>query len=317
MKKVLIILAALIVAFIAVWTLKLKTPLTPTDPYAAGLSNDAPWWERTPNETPDPDAEWVLDPEIPSNYIPVLGGDELYMVVDENGNILKYRQRTRQEDGTWVWKDVDPNIPANYEAVPGLGNVYKVTEADGSVHYYKYTRNPDDTYFFTEVDEHGNPLVDNTPTGGDIPKNFVHVSGNLYAVYNEFGVLVGYKERVQNADGSYTWVDADPPQGSGGGGQPLDGTGGLPIGNQGGTGGTPGDIYIVTGDGANKAERGYKEEETYTDTKQEGDWTVVYETIVTKTYDAQGNLISTKKDGPNEVNRFPTTEINSSILSGK
>ena len=66
------------------------------------------------------------------------------MVVDEEGNIIKYRQRTLQEDGSWLWEDVDPNIPANYEAVPGLENVYKVTEADGSVHYYRdvYKRQP-------------------------------------------------------------------------------------------------------------------------------------------------------------------------------
>lgn len=314
MKKILLIFGVLIVAFIAVWAAKLRTPLTPTDPYATGLSDEAPWWETNPNETPTPEDEWVLDPEIPSNYIPVLGGDELYMVVDEEGNIIKYRQRTLQEDGSWLWEDVDPNIPSNYEAVPGLENVYKVTEADGSVHYYRYTRNPDDTFYFTEVDENGNPLEDDTPDNGEIPANFVHVGNNIYAVYNEYGVLVGYKERVQNADGTYTWVDADPPASTQ---QTIpSGTGGIPgqtvVPNQGtGTGG--GDIYIVTDD-PEQTEQGYKEEETYTETKEDGDWVVVYETIVTREYDEHGNLVSTKKDGPNEISRFPKTEVNESFF---
>ena len=260
--------------------------------------------------------KWVWDTKIRYNKIRVRGGKTFDWVVDENGSILKYRQRTRHEDGSWVWKDVDPNIPANYEAVPGLKGIYKVTEPDGSIHYYKYTRNPDDTYFFTEVDEFGNPLVDSNPDNGEIPKNFVHVSGNIYAVYNKYGVLVGYKERIQNTDGSYTWVDADPPQSSSGNGQPMSGSG-IPTGKQSGTGTQGGDIYIVTGSDDGETQKGYKEEETYTDTKQEGDWTVVYETIVTRTYNEAGDLISTKKDGPTEVNRFPTTDVNASILSGK
>lgn len=322
MKKVVLILAVLVVAFIGIWAFRMRQPLKPTDPYAAGLSDDAPWWETSPNETPTPDSEWVLDPEIPSNYIPVLGGNELYMVIDENGNILKYRQRIRQEDGSWIWQDVDPNIPQNYEPVPGLENVYKVTESDGTIHYYKYTRNQDDTYYFTEVDENGNPLTNDTPSNGDIPPNYVHVGDNIYAVYNDYGVLIGYKKRVQNADGSYSWIDTEAPnnngenENTGSGGSWVWTGGGIPgidSGQQTGTG-TGGDINITVSDPV-KTEQGYVEKETLIEGKEEGNWYVTYETIITKEYDSSGELISTKKDGPTETDRIPITDANRDILN--
>lgn len=36
---------------------------------------------------PKADADWVLDEEIPVNYIPVPGKDNIYMQVDNNGNV--------------------------------------------------------------------------------------------------------------------------------------------------------------------------------------------------------------------------------------
>ena len=110
------------------------------------------WWL---NNDESVDSDGVLDPEIPLNYIPVPGSIELYMVIDDDGNIVKYRERKQQEDGSWVWKDVNPDIPADYEPAPGLDNVYKVTNKDGTVSYYKYIRNDDDTFAFIPVDENG------------------------------------------------------------------------------------------------------------------------------------------------------------------
>ena len=308
MKKIVVILVVLIAAFLIVWTVKLKTPLVAADPYADGLSTERPWWEVLPEgATPTPDDAWVLDPEIPENYIPVLNGDELYMVIDDDGKILKYRQRTKQDDGSWLWSDVDPNIPENYVAVEGLENVYMLQAEDGAVRYYKYTRNEDDTYFFTEVDAQGQELVQEVPVNDEIPPNFVRVAGNVYAIYNEYGVLIGYKERVLREDGSYAWIECDPPV------QENQPTGGIPGFEIGGGSGSGGDIYIVTGDDG-ETKTGYVETNTQTETNQEEGWTVVYETTIIKTYDMSGTLISTKKEGPTEINRFPTTSINTDIL---
>lgn len=75
----------------------------------------------------------MLDPEILENYLPVPGEDEVYMVIDEDGNIVQYRHRTQQKDGSWKWEDVTSEIPDNYEPVSGLKDVYKVVNADGNV----------------------------------------------------------------------------------------------------------------------------------------------------------------------------------------
>ena len=309
MKKLIIILFVLVVAFIGIWTLKMKAPLD-TINLAREIDENAPWWDKIPSGAiPSPDDMWVLDPEIPGNYIPVLNADELYMVIDEDGNILKYRHRYQLVDGTWVWEDVDPNIPENYEAVDGLENVYRVVGVDGTIRYYKYTRNSDDTYFFTGVDEFGNPLQ-NEPDGTEIPPNYIRVTGNIYAVYNEYGVLTGYKERYIDEGGDYRWRDCD---------EPIIEVDNSPIagGTQGGNNPSgSGDLYIVNdSNSTTKAEEGYIETETKTDTVRTDDgWTIVYETTIVKTYDRSGSLISTKKEGPTEVNRFPTTAINEDIL---
>lgn len=308
MKKAMIAMIVLIIAFFTIWAIKLRSTVEPVDPFTPDASGSKPWWQSAPNAEPTPDADWVLDPEIPDNCIPVLGGNELYMVVDEDGNIIKYRRRVKQEDGSWLWEDVNPDIPENYEAVPGLDNVYKVTNADGTVHYYRYTRNQDDTYYFTEVDEHGNPLKKDDALSNDaIPANYVHVSGNIYAVYNEHGVLIGYKMRVENEDGTFSWVDCDPPQGGN-----QWGGGGIPNMNQGT--GTSGNTNVTIINPTQEPTKINKTEEKVTDIKQEGEWTVVYETTVIKTYDEYGELLKTEKSGPTEINRFPTTDVSQDIL---
>lgn len=308
MKKILWLAGILVVVFVAIWIIKLNSAPDPTNPFNEANAAAKEWWETTNPTPPTPDEKWILDPEIPDNYIPVLNSDELYMVINEEGKIEKYRHRTKMEDGTWVWEDVDPNIPENYVAVEGLENVYMVEGADGSVRYFRYTRNDDDTYFFTEVDAEGNPIVNDTPVGDEIPPNYIRIEGtNVYAVYNEYGVLIGYKERVYNeATGQYEWINTEKPEKNNDYTYSLEDI----------TTPTPqpgGDIYIIDG-GRETVEDGYIEREQKTTTQQENGWTVVYETIITKKYDKNGNLVSTKKDGPTEVNRFPTTSVSTEIL---
>ncbi len=128
---------------------KMKHPIN--RPENVKEDTETPWYE-TKYQAPKADDEWTLDPEIPLNYIPVPGEDELYMVVDDSGNITNYRKRVKQADGSWVWQDVNPDIPDNYEKVDGLDNVYKVTNKDGTTEYKQYVRNDDDTYCFVPVD---------------------------------------------------------------------------------------------------------------------------------------------------------------------
>jgi len=320
MKRILIIFLALLSTFISIWTVKAQTPTNRPDTvgdYAAGV-----WLSY--DTTSEISAEWVLDPEIPENYLPVPGHNELYMVIDGDGRITGYRQRTRQEDGSWLWADVNPDIPEDYEPVQGLKDVYKVTAADGTVSYFKYIRNEDDTFAFISVDQYGNPLT-KMPSGDEIPANYQRITGNIYAVLNEYGVIVGYKERRAGADGAYSWVDCDKPvikQSNGETSIPgttpnnpdniqsnpsvqmpqLPSSSNIPD-NSGSS--TPGTIITPHSDGT------YTETETLITTETAGGWATTYQTVVTRIFNERGVLLSTKKDGPKVLSKVKAGDDNS------
>ncbi len=94
-----------IIRIFTIWGDKMKHPIN--RPENVKEDTETPWYE-TKYQAPKADDEWTLDPEIPLNYIPVPGEDELYMVVDDSGNITNYRKRVKQADGSWVWQDVNP-----------------------------------------------------------------------------------------------------------------------------------------------------------------------------------------------------------------
>jgi len=329
MKQIVIIFISMLTLFIGAWTVKAQTPAGAIDNmthYASGV------WQGYDGKS-EVSPEWILDPEIPENYLPVPGRRELYMIIDDNGRITGYRQRTQQADGSWVWADVNPDIPEHYEAVSGLKDVYKVTGADGKVSYFKYIRNEDDTFAFVPVDQYGNPLTD-TPKGTDIPENYRRITGNIYAVLNEHGVIIGYKERRSNADGTFSWVDCEKPvikqdtgnpyipgttpnipggnnpqnpnnpynpQNPGNPYQPGNPSNPYPDpsnpNNPNGPGTLPGIITQPQPDGT------YIETETLITSETAGGWTMTYQTVVIRVYNERGVLLSTKKEGPTLISR--------------
>lgn len=327
MKQIVVLFLALATMFSGTWIYKAKNPIDRNDaaPVNAATVN---WWEQEINKAPAADADWQLDPEIPQNYKPVPGQRNMFMVVDSDGKITGYRVREKQADGSWLWKDINPDIPENYEAVDGLKDVYRVKSQDGTVTYYKYIRNDDNTYAFIEVDEHGNLIADD-PKGSEIPENYKLVQDNIYAVYNEHGVRIGYKQRIVDEDGNVTWKDvaAKKKPSAGERGEDTQSTTEIvtPNGNSGQSGqfgqiqnGTNGGgvsepylpVYGIPGDGGTgdlnrvlNADGTYTEKETVTQTSTSGGWTVTTNTIITRIYDANGNLIQTKKDGPYEVSK--------------
>ena len=116
MKKLSLVFAGLLITFFVSWGIKVKMPVNRPD--NTETASTVKWYE-TKYTAPVADDEWILDPEIPDNYVPVAGEDEVYMVLDDSGNITGYRQRTQQEDGSWLWADVkNPN--ASYESVVKL-----------------------------------------------------------------------------------------------------------------------------------------------------------------------------------------------------
>ena len=283
MKRITLTFMILLSVFFTIWGVKMKHPIN--RPENVKEDTETPCYE-TKYQAPKADDEWTLDPEIPLNYIPVPGEDELYMVVDDSGNITNYRKRVKQADGSWVWQDVNPDIPDNYEKVDGLDNVYKVTNKDGTTEYKQYVRNNDDTYCFVPVDEKGNPL-DLKNDASTISKNYVHADGNIYALYNKDNVKMGYRERVKNNDGSYSWKVADPPKTSKIAGN---GSGLVTKKNQNTSSGSSNNSSssdankTLVGDSGNSSTKKTNSDGTYTitektvDTKTENGYTITYQT---------------------------------------
>lgn len=338
MRQLVILFVMLFACFLGSWTYRIKTPVNRPDEYAEGYNIEAgAWWNTGKVEV---DEDWKLDPEIPLNYMPVPGEDELYMVVDNDGKIIGYRKRTKQIDGSWKWEDVNPDIPDNYEPVEGLENVYKVTAEDGTVKYYKYIRNDDDTFAFVEVDSKGNVLNKNRDAT-TIDGKHVHITGNIYSLLDEHGVIIGYDKRVENDDGTYSWVDTTLPKVSDidslAGDCSLPTTGTMNAGsldtsdmdkmaqqmadaNSAAANGSSDtyDVNVTVNPGSstipgmtditpdtptviNNQDGTHTEIEIVKETKNIDGWTSTYETYVKKTYDDAGNLISTISEGPYEV----------------
>lgn len=212
MKKLLIIFLTLILAFMGTWIYKTKTPKTRPDSFQIADYTAGAWWNTS--DTVKAASDYTLDSTVEDNYVPCPGEKNLFMEIDDDGNIVRYHQRTKQKDGSYTWKVVNPDIPEDYEPVNGLDNVYKCTK-DGKTKYYKYIRNDDDTYAFIEVDKNGKvidkDIQDNN--NGDIPDNYKRIKGtNIYAVYNDNGVIIAYKERKFGKNNKYYWVDAEKPK---------------------------------------------------------------------------------------------------------
>lgn len=300
MKKIVLVLMTLLAAFCITWGVKAKSPIN--RPSNLAEEEETPWYLNR-YTAPKADDQWYLDPEIPLNYIPVPGKDELYMVVDDSGKITGYRHRVQQADGSWVWEDVNPDIPDDYEKVDGLENVYKVTDANGKTSYFLYVRNDDDTFCFVPVNEKGQPL-DDGKDAEKIDDNYVHVDGNIYAVYNDDHVKIGYRERVKDDSGKYIWKVCAAPEidssvGNGLGSRSASGKGNR-IGADNGT------VRLNGNSGTSRKENGdgtYTITEKTLSTETSGGYLISYQTTVYSTYDAKGNLLSTKKDGPYEISK--------------
>lgn len=338
MKRLGVIFLLLFGTFLGSWYYKIMTPIERPDEYAEGYDENAgTWWKRGKTEVDD---SWRLDPEIPLNYIPVPGEYELYMVIDTDGKIIGYRKRTKQIDGSWLWTDVNPDIPEDYIPVDGLKDVYKVISEDGTVRYYKYIRNEDDTFAFVEVDENGNPLKKERDAT-TIDTRHVHITGNIYSELNDYGVVIGYDKRMDNGDGTFSWIPTELPDygnlseiasqftlpevDMNSGYDELNSINSMienmnqepdnlpymdvnsyPVPVISGYGGeqqifgvadvTPKEPTIL-----NHSDGTHTEIEVIRESKSIDGWTTTYETTVKKTYDADGNLISTMSDGPYEV----------------
>lgn len=211
MKQNLFVFMSLMAMFFMIWGIKMNMPVN--RPQNTEEEYTTPWYEKR-YSIPVADEEWRLDPSIPLNYIPVPGEDELYMVVDDNGNILYYMKRTPEEDIagniTWHWEEINPDIPNNYQKVDGVENLYCVVGSDGTITYFLYIRNNDDTFAFVACDENGIPL-DDMADASQIDDNHIYIGDDVYAVYDENGVLIGYRKRLEDEFNNFYWSVCEEP----------------------------------------------------------------------------------------------------------
>ena len=312
MKKIIVIFLVLLSAFVCTWVVKAQSPLNrPESETGASTYADGIWWQADKDTV---SSEWILDPEIPDNYLPVPGREELYMVIDNDGNIIQYRERVLQEDGSWLWDDVNPDIPENYEAVEGLEDVYKVTDENGNISYYKYIRNKDDTFAFVPVDQDGELLEKEATNASEIPDNYRRITGNIYAVLNEHGVVIGYRERRISSDGDYYWVECDEPT--------IKKNSSTDTGSKKTEAEKNNEPTVSTStqnqntqiNGGTKTQSNtngtYTQTETIISTETAGGWVTTYQTTITRVYDERGTLISTKKEEPVVISKVKAGESN-------
>ncbi len=326
MKRVAIVFIVLLVAFCGVWIGKSKNPLNRPDD--AKTTEDDPWYEQR-GEIPTVNAEWVLDASVPENFVPVPGSINIFMEIDEKGNIVAYYERvtSENEDGTMthVWKKLEEDndddalkIPEGYEPVPNLENVYKVTDEDGKVSYFKYVRNEDGSFAFVPVDEKGNMIEPPLESGQIVPENYIRIKDNIYAVYDKNGVCIGYKEKKIDSEGKYYWVDAKKPAEANPTepNKPTDPTQPhKPTQPDDPSKPTSPDVgNDPTGPTGNDPSTGtYTHTQVITDTKIAGGWKITYETKITHTYKSDGTLLSTTQEGPYEVSRVKITDDNDEV----
>jgi len=318
--KITILFMLLTAAFFTAWTIKLHTPIN--RPENAAGEAVAAWYERkTANQKSSEKDKWTLDPRIPVNYIPVPGEDGLYMVVDDSGKIIKYMRAEEQADGSLLWNEVVLEDTESLEPVEGLDSVYKYTDENGEDAFLKYIRNSDNTFAFVPVDMNGIPFtvgMDATTIG----EFFQYTGeGNIYALLNENGVLIGYYNRFLNEQGQYVWQLVNAPSNKVsqvGNGQ------GLVFVDLGAESGFQynGYPFIVDRDPADylppvntqyNSDGTYTETTTVTNTEMVDGVIYTYETYTESIYLADGTLYRSKSDGPYLVS---TEGQNTAVISG-
>lgn len=270
-----------------------------------------------------PDSDWILDPTIPGNYVPVPGEVDLFMVLNEDGTVKEYRRRIKQEDGSWAWETVENPTGKEVEKVKETpyGDLFKFTDDNGFEEYKRFVLDENNGFTWVDTDETGLDL--GLPTTSQLPENFVAMPNNTFAYYNDKGVLQSYLQRTVNDDGSYNWSLVSRPDMIAY--QSFDREDELDISDFGqslvGTDFQFGDttysdeVWSPSGDTKTQTVK-------YPEQEEIDGYIIVYETVITTVSDKEGNILSTKKDRF-EKGRYPAmgdssvTGTMSKTLSGE
>lgn len=315
MRRLVILFGALVAIFFTSWGVKAGMPIA--RPSNIHEETKAAWYENG-YSSPNADSEWFLEAAIDADHIPVPGQKNVYMWIGEDGTIKGYYRADKQGDGSIVWTKINPDIPEDYEAVEGLEDVYKVTDKDGNVSYVQYVRNDDNSFCFVPVNKNGVPLDDGSSAEKIDSEKYVPVEGNVYAMYNDDKVLMGYRERTKDTNGNYIWKVADAPE------RTASNETSFKVDNKknNGSSNTSGDSGTTVLDNTDKIrkENGdgtYTLTETSTETRTEGNYAVTYQTVIIKKYNTStGELLETRNGGTTEISRKPIGAVITQDPSG-
>ena len=295
----------------SVWYYKSNEPI---DTNNTDINNGFLWHELPVWADVSTDASHFLDPDIPTNYIPVPGMEETYMVLNEDGTVNCYRQRSKDGSGNWVWSVViADDMPVSLRTSVIDDDIFSFIGSRGDGEFYRYVRNGDDSYAFVPVDETGADVGYIAPQGDSLPENFVLVQDNIYASLDNHGVIIKLWERNINDLGAVYWQEIHRPYQIAGSGitdpysdwdynhfspdtTPITTSGPVTTGKA----ELPGGIELLEGQTYTT--------ESFIESKTTGGWKVTYETVYTNIYNADGSLYATHKDGPNEIERIQVFE---------
>ena len=322
MNKLFLILSILIVLLGIVIYFKSTIPVNRQDSisYSKGAGV---WWDTTLWSNVKTDRDWFLDPEIPVNYVPVIGMDETYMVLNEDGTVNRYRRRVKNDDGNWVWSDIiEDDMPVSFRPSVIDDDIYSFIGSSGDEEFYRYVRNGDDSYAFVPVDTDGKDIGYEKPSGDTLPDNFVLVNDNTYASLDDHGVIIKLWEKDFNDLGAVYWQEIHRDYQNAGSGI----TDPYISGNYNNrslempslTTTAVSQVPVTTDSstlpyGITLEDSQTYSTETFTESKTTGGWNVTYETVYTYIYNADGTLYATHKDGPNEIERIQVFEQHSSL----
>lgn len=210
MNKLLIILIGMLAALGGLWYFKSTTPI---ERHSDSVYDESAgqWWDTSKLTDVKVDKDWILDPEIPINYVPVIGENEVYMVLNEDGTVNCYRKRVRNGE-MWVWETIlEEEEPVSFKPTAKT-EIFSHTDTDGNETLYRYYRNEDGSFAYVEVNSQGELVGFDRPSGGYIPSNFVSVDGNnVFAAIDEHGVVIQYWERRIDDMGAIAWVEIANP----------------------------------------------------------------------------------------------------------
>lgn len=129
------------------------------------------------------------DKDIPDNYLPVSGKENIYKVMSGE-DIVEYKEKLA--DGSFVAYDIE--IPDNYKKSTGSDIIYKVLTVDNQIYQYRKFNGKE----WDVVDKDGNVIL-------PIPDNYKRVNAqeDVYAVVSD--EKTEYKKIIRFDDGTFAW----------------------------------------------------------------------------------------------------------------